>query len=50
VQRLPADITIIRAAGDLNSETSSQLYVVVAGELRREPAQLVLELEPERPR
>jgi anti-anti-sigma factor len=44
VQRLPADITIIRAAGDLNSETSSQLYVVVAGELRREPAQLVLEL------
>ena len=44
VQRLPAGITIIRAAGDLDSETSSQLYLVVTGELRREPAQLVLEL------
>jgi anti-anti-sigma factor len=44
VQRLPAGITIIRANGDLDSETSSQLYVVVTGELRREPAQLVLEL------
>lgn len=44
VQRLPAGITIIRAVGDLDSETSSQLHLVVAGELRREPAQLVLEL------
>lgn len=44
LQRLPAGITIVRAAGDLNSETSSQLYLLVAGELRREPAQLVLEL------
>ena len=44
MQRLPAGITIIRAAGDLDGETGSQLYPVVAGELRREPAQLVLEL------
>jgi anti-anti-sigma factor len=44
VQRLPAGITIIRATGDLNRETSSQLYLLVADELLREPAQLVLEL------
>lgn len=44
VLRLPAGITIIRATGDLNSETSSQLYLLVADELRQEPAQLVLEL------
>ena len=43
VQRLPAGITIIRATGDLNRETSSQLYLLVADELLREPAQLVLE-------
>jgi anti-anti-sigma factor len=44
VQRLPAGITIIRATGDLNSETSSQLSTLVADELSREPAQVVLEL------
>ena len=44
VQRLPAGITVVRAAGDLNGETSSQLHSLVADELRREPAQLVLEL------
>jgi anti-anti-sigma factor len=44
VQRLPAGITIIRATGDLNSETSSQLSPLVADELSREPAQVVLEL------
>jgi anti-anti-sigma factor len=44
VQRLPAGIAIVRATGDLDRETSSQLYLVVAGELEREPAQLVLEL------
>jgi anti-anti-sigma factor len=44
VQRLPAGITIIRATGDLNRETSSQLYPLIADELLREPAQVVLEL------
>ena len=44
VQRLPAGITIIRATGDLNSETSSQLYLCVEDELLRRPAQLVLDL------
>jgi anti-anti-sigma factor len=44
VQRLPAGITIIRATGDLDSETSSQLDLCVTDELSREPAQLVLEL------
>ena len=44
VQRLPAGISIIRATGDLNRESSSQLHLLVADELRREPAQLVLEL------
>jgi anti-anti-sigma factor len=44
VQQLPAGVTIIRATGDLNGETSSQLYSLVADELLREPAQLVLEL------
>lgn len=34
----------MRAAGDLNGETSSQLYLLVADEVAREPAQLVLEL------
>lgn len=44
MQRLPAGVTIIRATGDLNSETSSQLATLVADELSREPAQVVLEL------
>ena len=44
VQRLPAGIAVIRATGDLNSETSSQLSRLVADELSREPAQVVLEL------
>ena len=44
VQRLPAGITVIRATADLNGETSSQLYSLVADELLQEPAQLVLEL------
>jgi anti-anti-sigma factor len=44
VQRLPAGITAIRAAGDLNGETSSQLHSLLGEELLREPAQLVLEL------
>lgn len=44
VQRLPAGISIVRAAGDLDGETHSQVSRVVADELAREPAQLVLEL------
>lgn len=44
LQRLPAGITVIRATGELNGEASSQLPSLVADELRREPAQLVLEL------
>jgi anti-anti-sigma factor len=44
VQRLPAGITVIRATGDLDGETSSALYSLVTDELLREPAQLVLEL------
>jgi anti-anti-sigma factor len=44
VQRLPAGITVIRATGDLNRETNPQLSLLVADELLREPAQLVLEL------
>jgi anti-anti-sigma regulatory factor len=44
VQRLPAGVTVIRAIGGLDSDTSSQLYSLVADELLREPAQLVLEL------
>ena len=44
VQRLRAGVTVIRATGDLNGETSSPLYSLVADELLREPAQLVLEL------
>jgi anti-anti-sigma factor len=44
VQRLPAGITIIRANGDLNSETSPLLSPLVADELSREPAQVVLDL------
>ena len=44
MRRLPAGITIIRTTGDLNRETSSQLSLLVAGELLREPAQLVLAL------
>jgi len=44
VQRLPAGEIVIRATGDLDSETSSQLYLLVADELQQNPAQLVLEL------
>jgi anti-anti-sigma factor len=44
VQRLPAGKIVIRATGDLNRETGSQLYLLVADKLLQEPAQLVLEL------
>jgi anti-anti-sigma factor len=44
VQRLPAGVTVIRATGDLNGQTSSQLHSLVADELLREPTQFVLEL------
>jgi anti-anti-sigma regulatory factor len=44
VQQLPAGVTVIRATGDVNRDTSSQLYSLLANELLREPAQLVLEL------
>jgi anti-anti-sigma factor len=44
VQLLPAGITVIRATGDLDGETGSPLSSLVADELLREPAQLVLEL------
>jgi anti-anti-sigma factor len=44
VQRLPAGITVIRATGDLNGKTGSPLSSLIADELLREPAQLVLEL------
>jgi anti-anti-sigma factor len=43
VQRLSAGITIIWAEGELDSETSSQLYQLVSDELLGKPAQLVLE-------
>jgi anti-anti-sigma regulatory factor len=43
-QRLPTRTTIVRATGDLNGETTSQLCHLVANELAREPAQLVLDL------
>jgi anti-anti-sigma factor len=44
VQRLPAGISIVCAAGDLDGETYSRISRVVADELAREPAQLVLDL------
>ena len=44
VQRLPAGISIVCAAGDLDGETHSRISRVVADELAREPAQLVLDL------
>jgi anti-anti-sigma factor len=44
VRRLPAGITIVRATGDLSGHTSSQMYQLVADELARKPAQLVLDL------
>jgi anti-anti-sigma factor len=44
VQRLPAGIAVIRATGDLDRETRSQLHSLVTDELLREPAQLVIEL------
>jgi anti-anti-sigma factor len=44
VQRLPAGISIVAAAGDLDGETHSQVYRLVADELALDPAQLVLEL------
>ncbi|MDT5205036.1 MAG: hypothetical protein QOD34_1672, partial [Mycobacterium sp.] len=43
VQRLSAGITIIWAEGELDRETSSQLYQLVSDELLGKPAQLVLE-------
>jgi anti-anti-sigma factor len=48
-QRLATNTTIVRATGDLNGETSSQLYALVADELARDPAQLVLELSDATP-
>ena len=44
VQRLPAGMSVVSAAGDLDGETHSRISRVVADELAREPAQLVLEL------
>jgi anti-anti-sigma factor len=44
VQRLPAGISVVLAAGDLDGETHSRVYRLVADEVAREPAQLVLEL------
>jgi hypothetical protein len=44
VRRLPDGISILCAAGDLSGETHSQVSRVVADELAREPAQLMLEL------
>ena len=44
VRRLPAGITIVRATGDLSDHMSSQMHQLVADELARKPAQLVLEL------
>ena len=44
VQRLPAGITIVCATGDLDGESHSLMYRVVADELARDPAQLVLDL------
>lgn len=38
----PAGIIVVRATGDLNRETSSQLYLLVADELLREPAPKVM--------
>jgi anti-anti-sigma regulatory factor len=44
VERPGAGVTVIRATGDLDEDTGSQLHLLVADELLREPAQLVLEL------
>lgn len=43
-RRLPTGATIVRATGDVNGETCSRLYQLVADELARKPAQLVLQL------
>ncbi len=37
-------VSVVCARGDLDGEAHSLLYDVIAGELAREPAQLVLEL------
>jgi anti-anti-sigma factor len=44
VRRLPSGTSIVGAAGDLDGETHSLMYHLVADELARQPAQLVLEL------
>jgi anti-anti-sigma factor len=44
VQRLPGGITLVRTRGVLDGDSSSQLCLVIADELLREPAQLVLDL------
>jgi anti-anti-sigma factor len=44
VQRPPGGITIVRARGELDGDSSAELCLVVADELLPEPAQLVLDL------
>lgn len=44
VQRLPCGMSIVGATGDLHGETHSLMYRLIADELARQPAQLVLEL------
>jgi anti-anti-sigma regulatory factor len=44
VQRLPCGTSIVGATGDLDGQTHTLLYRVIADELAAEPAQLVLEL------
>jgi anti-anti-sigma factor len=44
LQRLPGNVTIVRATGDLDGDTYALMYRLVVDELVREPAQLMLEL------
>jgi anti-anti-sigma factor len=44
VERNPGGVTVIRVTGDLNGDTHSRLYRLVADELARDPIELVLEL------
>jgi anti-anti-sigma factor len=44
VQRLRGDVSTICATGDLDGDASSVIFRLVAEELARKPAQLVIEL------
>jgi anti-anti-sigma factor len=44
VQRIPGGVTIVRVTGDLDGDSHSLMYRLVADELAQEPRELVLEL------